>query len=72
MYKLTVAIGRMFSVFQNDSRKLLTYGCLQCRCFIFTLTDCCFVDIGTIGPAEEIEVDNSLQGKYYPMIVFCL
>jgi len=30
---------------------------------VFTETDRCCVDIGTIGPAEEIKEDNSLQGK---------
>jgi len=37
-----------------------------------TVSDRCFLDIGTIGPVEEIVVDNSLQGKVYHVLVFCV
>jgi len=30
---------------------------------VLFISDHCFVDIGTIGPVEEIAVDNSSQGK---------
>ena len=34
------------------------------------MSDRCFVDIGTIGPVEEIAVDNSSEGKVYCASVF--
>jgi len=41
---------------------------------VFTVStvmyDRCVLDIGTIGPVEEIVVDNSLQGKVYHVLVF--